>query len=96
MNLENHENVNYRTLDKLNKLMNTKYYKRHEPIYFDGKCSFYEVATKKRVIKDSVAIATAYFILGNAKLCVLQFVKDLEECIMPDAMRILYMGKINF
>ena len=94
MNLTKHENVNYRSLDKLGKLVNSKLYKRHEPIYRDGKCSFYEIVTKKRAIVDKVPIATAFFILGNAKLCVLEFVRDLEECLITDAMRLLYMGKI--
>ena len=67
----------------------------NEPIYVDGECKYYEICTKKHTIKDKVPIATAYFILGNAKLCVLEFVRDLENCIMPDAMRILYMGKTS-
>ena len=93
MNLEKHENVNYRTTDKLGKLLNSKFYKRHEPIYLDGECRFYEVVTKKRAIIDKVPITTAFFILGNAKLCVLEFVRDLETCLISDALRILYMGK---
>ena len=93
MNLEKRENINYRTADKVEKLVNTKFYKRHEPVYFDGECRFFEVVTKKRAIKDKIRISTAFYILGNAKLCVLEFVRDLEKCLIPSAMRILYMGR---
>ena len=56
MNLEKHENVNYRTFDKLGKLINSKLYKRHEPIFLNGKCSYFEVVTKKKSISDKVPI----------------------------------------
>ena len=92
MNLEKHENVSYKSPDNIAKIMNSKFYKRHGSIYFDGACSFFEVVNKKRAITDKVPIAAAFFILGHAKLCVMEFVRDVEECIMPDAMRILYMG----
>lgn len=63
MNLKKHENVSYRTDENLDKVVNTKYYKRHEPIFLDGECSYYEVVTSKRVIVDKIPITTAFFIL---------------------------------
>ena len=95
MNLQKHEQVNYRKIGNLSKLLNSRLYKRHEPVYVDGECQFFEVVSKKRKIVDKVPISTAFFILGNAKLCVLEFIKDIENCIQPDAMRILYMGTLN-
>ena len=92
MNLEKHENVNYREIDNFGKLLNSKLYKRHEPVFVDGEVKYFEIVSKKRTIIDKVPIATAFYILGNAKLCVLQFVRDLESCLMTDALRILYMG----
>ena len=65
MNLHKHETVHYRTEDKLHKLVNTRLYKRHDPIYLDDECSFYEIVSKKKVINDKVPIETAFFILGT-------------------------------
>ena len=93
--MEKHENVNYRTIDKMGKLLNDKFYKRHDPVYIDGECRYYEIVSKKKAIKDRVPIATAFYILGNAKLLVMNFVKDIENCLITDALRILYMGTIN-
>ena len=96
MNLRKHQNVCYRTDDNLSKLINSKFYKRHEPIFLDGKSSVYEIISKKKVINDKIPIATAFYILGNAKLCVQEFIRDVEECLIPRAFRILYMGKKIF
>ena len=79
----------------MGKLLNSSRYKRHDPVYIDGECEFYEVASKKRSIVDKVPISSAFYILGNAKLCVLEFMSDIENCIMPDAMRLLYMGILS-
>ena len=78
----------------MDRLVNSRLYKRHIPVNIDGKCKFYEIITKKQTIVDKVPIATAFFILGNAKLCVLSFVNDIESCLLSNAMRLLYMGEI--
>ena len=90
--MEKHENVKYREINKMGRLLNSRLYKRHDPVYIDGKCRYYEVVSKKKTIKDRVPIATAFYILGNAKLLVMNFVKDIERCLITDALRILYMG----
>ena len=89
-----HETVKYRTLDKLGKLVNNKNYKRHEPIFADGEAKFYEITSRKQSITDKVPITTAFYILGNAKLTVQEFIRDIETCLITDALRILYMGKM--
>ena len=92
MNLLKHRNVKFRTSDNLSRVVNSVYYDRHELLLSESETQFFEVVSKKRTIKDSVPISTAFYILGNAKLTVLRFMNDLQKCIVNDAIRLLYMG----
>ena len=94
MNLEKHRNVKFRSENNLSKVINSIFYDRHEPLCSESKTLFFEIVSKKRTIKDCVPISTAFFILGNAKLTVLKFMNDLQNCIRTDAIRLLYMGKL--
>ena len=96
MNLSKHRNVQFCKLDKLSKHVRSPHYDRHDLVMVNGEPKFFEVVKTKKSITDKVPIATAFFILGNAKLTVLQFISDMLTCINPTSYRILYMGKRVF
>ena len=96
MNLSKHRNVQFCTLDKLSKHVRSPNYDRHDLVMVNGEPKFFEVVKTKKCITDKVPIGTAFFILGNAKLTVLQFISDMLTCINPLSYRILYMGNAIF
>ena len=96
MNLAKHRNVQFCKLDKLTQHIRSNNYERHVQVMVKGEPKFFEVVKTKKSITDKVPIATAFFILGNAKLTVLEFISDMLVCIDPRSYRLLYMGKENF
>ena len=93
MNLTKHRNVKFRTDKTVQTLINSGFYERHEPFISEGGNTFYEVISRKKSITDKIPIATAFCILGNAKLTVLKFMNEFQQTINNDAIRLLYMGK---
>ena len=96
MNLAKHRNVQYCKLDKLSQHIRSNNYDRHVQVMVNGEPKFFEVIKTKKSITDKVPIATAFFILGNAKLTVLEFIADMLICVDPRSYRLLYMGIIIF
>ena len=96
MNLSKHLNISYRTLDGLSKGIKSPLYVRHEPINAENSCEIFELVKRKRNIVDGIPIASAFFILSNAKLHVLKFVNDMRITLNTNALRLLYMGKICY
>ena len=90
MNLLKHENVSFHSSKTLQRHVSSLFFKRHEPIHQTD--DIFEVVKRKKIIKDSIPVATAFFILNNAKMHVQKFMFDIRETIQPQLYRLLYMG----
>lgn len=72
MNLMKHVNVSYRSAKSVSSELMSNFYVRHQPLSVMGTSDVYELVKRKKVIEDAGPISTAFFILSNAKLHVLQ------------------------
>jgi len=72
MNLSKHVNVTYKSDKNLMKAVVSPMFVRYEPVVVEDGVNIYEVVKKKKKIRDSIPVATAFFILNYAKLHVLK------------------------
>ena len=64
MNLQKHVNVRYYHEKDIMTHIKSPLFVRHQPLRFDKDNLLYEVVKKKPVIRDSVPVTTAFFILS--------------------------------